>query len=162
MCVLFVIFPAFLLYPAIFNHDRPSTNEQGSHHQEVQATLPGDVKIHTCGFKILLQSHILNCVFQDLVARSYILKCVFKMWLQRHIYSHVLCCCIQTVAVLSEKTALLTKKVDPAIDKTLDFVYNGISVRPNKVNFCICDASSQHLYALLTSTCLMHQQPPQL
>lgn len=50
----------------------------------------------------------------------------------------------QTVAVLSEKTAVLTKKVDPAIDKTLDFVYNGISTAKTSVE----KVSKKNLYIL--------------
>jgi hypothetical protein len=35
----------------------------------------------------------------------------------------------KAVAQLSHKTGSLTKPIDPAISKTLDFVYNGYTVR---------------------------------
>jgi len=35
----------------------------------------------------------------------------------------------KTVATLSAKTGNITKPIDPAISKTIDFVYNGYSVR---------------------------------
>jgi hypothetical protein len=34
----------------------------------------------------------------------------------------------KTVATLSAKTGNITKPIDPAISKTIDFVYNGYSV----------------------------------
>ena len=44
----------------------------------------------------------------------------------------------KAVAQLSSKTGQITKPIDPAISKSLDFLYKGVEVRKKHVSVCVC------------------------